>query len=363
MVVRWRRRCVRLVFLGLALAGAACSRVDLTAIRRGVSDGGGTSDSGSGDSARSDSGSNDNARNDTDSGSDGGSDSGRDRGSDSGSGDDGRSDSGGSSVVCPTPVLSKGDTTRTVTVGSMSRSYQLHVPQAYDGSKPVPLILDFHAMPGSASSELSASAYPGVVDKEGVVMAFPEGLPSPPGPLAGNSWNVGSCCVASFPDDVAFAKNVVEQIKTLACIDSTRVFAVGPVMGGGMAYKLACDAADVFAGVASSGWDLLQEDVGSCKPSRAITVVAFRSQNDVPIPYGGGPSTTVQGMPITFLGAQKTFQTWASLDHCTGSPSPDSNGCSAYNNCDGDVQVVLCSNTAANASLAWPLLKQHPKPP
>jgi polyhydroxybutyrate depolymerase len=317
-----RCRMMPPAFLGIVVVAAGCSRMDLTAVRRGTTDSG-SSDS-SGDS----------------------SDSGR-------SGGD--SSEGGATVTCPTPVLKAGDTTRTVLGGS--RSYLLHVPQQYDGSKPVPLILDFHAMPGTGAGEKNLSRYPAVVDQEGVIMAFPNGLSGP----SGGAWNVGPCCVTGYPDDVGFSKAVVEHIKTLACIDSTRVFAVGNVMGGGMAYYLGCNAADVFAGIAAFGFDLLQENVAQCRPSRPITVVSFRNPGDALVPYAGGPSSIVSGMSITFLGAQKTFQTWAGLDGCTGSPSgPDGDGCSVYTNCDEGVEVMLCNSSIPDPTIAWPLLKDHP---
>jgi polyhydroxybutyrate depolymerase len=281
----------------------------------------------------------------------------------------GGSDGGGGidttpSVTCPTPAQPAGDTTVTVQVNGASRSFVLHVPQAYDGSQPVPLILDFHAINGSGSTERTGSPYPDVTDPEGVVMAFPNGLRGP----SGTAWNVGPCCVDSSVDDVAFSKAVVNQVSAVACIDSKRVYAVGPIMGAGMAYYLACRAADVFASVAGSGWDLLEENVADCQPTRPITVVSFRNPADTLVPYDGGYSSVVQGMPVTFLGAQATFQKWAAIDGCTGSPSaPDSNGCSTYSSCQGGVEVELCtrqgsSSDVSNASIAWPVLKRHPMP-
>jgi polyhydroxybutyrate depolymerase len=266
-------------------------------------------------------------------------------------------------VTCPSVVLPPGDGTQTVQVGGSNRNYLLHVPPTYDGSKAVPLIVDFHALGSSAMQERNLSLYRDVVDPEGVVMAFPSGLA---GPL-GAGWNVGPCCVGNV-DDVAFARALVAQVSTMACIDPKRVYATGFSMGGGMAHYLACHAADVFAGVAPASFDLLQENVGECQPPRPITVITFRGSADNLIPYDGGPSAFVPGMPVNFLGAQATFQKWAALDQCTPPPSaPDGNGCSAYSNCGGGVEVVLCTNQGGgqaqgNASIAWPILKRHTLP-
>jgi polyhydroxybutyrate depolymerase len=267
---------------------------------------------------------------------------------------------GAVAVTCPSPALPTGDTTVTLQMDGTNRSYVLHVPSTYDGSKPVPLILDFHFLASSGSFARSISPYPAQTDTENVIMAFPNGLAGP----SGTAWNFVPCCVAKV-DDVAFVKAVVADIKTTACIDPNRVYAVGTSMGGGMAYYLACNAADVFAAAATAAWDLLQENVGDCQPTRAITVMSFRSTGDTLVPYAGGSSAVVPGMKITFLGAKTTFQKWAAIDQCTGAASnQDVNGCSSYAGCKNGVEVELCTKQGgnqdpANASLAWPLLKRH----
>jgi polyhydroxybutyrate depolymerase len=262
--------------------------------------------------------------------------------------------------TCPSPVLKAGDTSRALQVGTLGRSYLLHIPATYDGSKPAPLILDFHAIGGSGSSEVAISPYPAVTDPEGVVMAFPDGTSGP----AGTGWNVGPCCVAKV-DDVAFARAVVADVQDVACIDPDRVYAVGVSTGGGMAYYVACHAADVFAAVAPAAFDMLEENVGDCIPARPITVISFRGTADVKVPYAGGASSLVPGMPVTFLGAQGSFEAWAQIDRCTGSPSgDDANGCSTYSVCQDGVEVVLCTKQGGrqepgDASIAWPVLKRH----
>jgi polyhydroxybutyrate depolymerase len=278
-------------------------------------------------------------------------------------GDGGGGAGGAPPVTCPSPALQPGDSVQTVQVGGMNRSYLLHVPSIYDGSEPVPLIVDFHGMGTSGAQYLPMSPYPDETDPDGVIIALPSGLPGP----RGAAWNVGPCCVANV-DDVAFARALVTRISTTACVDPKRVYAAGFATGGGMAHYLACHAADVFAAVAPSAFDLLEENVGDCQPPRPITVISFRGTADTLVPYDGGPSAVVPGMPVTFLGAQATFEKWAEIDQCTGSPSaPDSNGCSTYSNCQGGVEVVLCTEqgggtAVGDASVAWPVLKRHPMP-
>jgi polyhydroxybutyrate depolymerase len=247
-------------------------------------------------------------------------------------------------------------------VDGQQRNYVLHVPQAYDGSQAVPFIIDFHGITGDGPGERNSSPYPAQTDSEGVVMAFPTGAS---GPL-GNAWNVGPCCVDTV-DDVEFSRAMVEDVAQVACIDPKRIYAVGFSMGGGMSHYLACHAADLFAAVAPAAFDLLEENVGTCQPSRPITVVSFRSTGDSVVSYDGGYSSVVPGMPITFLGAQDTFAKWGEINSCTGSPEDTGGGCSTYSNCQDGVTVTLCtkqggSHEAGNASVAWPILKENVLP-
>ena len=285
-------------------------------------------------------------------------------GSDSGAvASSGGARSDAAAVQCPSLALAAGDRNESVTVGSTSRTYILHVPSSYTGASAVPLVVDFHALGSSGNGEETASPYKAVTDPEGVITAYPNGLTGP----AGAAWNVGPCCVANV-DDVAFARAVVAQIETEACIDSKRVYAVGFSMGGGMSHYLACHAADLFAAVAPAAFDLLQENIGDCTPPRPIAEMTFRDTGDPIVPYAGGASSLVPGMPVTFLGAVATFQKWAQIDGCTGSPSTaDANGCQFYPTCHGGVGVALCTKQGGthepgNASVGWPFLKQYTLP-
>jgi polyhydroxybutyrate depolymerase len=264
-------------------------------------------------------------------------------------------------VTCTAGVAKPTDGTKTVMVGTTSRTYYLHVPTKYDGTKPTPLVVDFHGLGGSGTAEAGSNPYKPVIDPEGVISAYPDGANGP----SGTGWNMGPCCTTV--DDVAFAKALVQDVGKMACIDPKRVYATGFSLGGGMTHVLACSAADVFAAASPAASDLLKENVDSCKPARPITLIIFRGTADTSVPYNGG-SMTSSGMTITFLGAKATFQKWAEIDQCTGTPSAeDSNGCSTYSSCASGVQVTLCTkqgggHEAGNATVSWPWLKKYTLP-
>jgi len=266
-------------------------------------------------------------------------------------------------VTCPATKLATGDQTRTLSIGGVSRTYILHVPSSYAGTSAVPLVVDFHPIGGSASGELGSSPYKGKTDPEGVLSAYPNGLASP---NLGQAWNVQGCCTTA--NDTAFARAIVADVKNVGCVDPKRVYAVGFSMGGGMTHFSACHLSDIFAAGAPAAFDLTEQNVPACKPKRPLTMVIFRGTADNVVPYAGGHSALVTGMAIDFLGAKATFQKWASLNQCTGSPSAeDANGCSTYSTCAAGVQVTLCTKQGGgheygNATVGWPILKKYTLP-
>ena len=271
----------------------------------------------------------------------------------------GATGSGGASgsATCPAGAAKPSEGKKTVLVGSTSRTYYLHVPTKYDGTKPAPLVVDFHGLGGNGTSEAGSNPYKAVIDPEGVVSAYPDGANG----TNGTGWNLGPCCTST--DDVAFAKALVQDVEKMACIDPKRVYAVGFSLGGGMVHVLACQAADVFAAASPAAADLVKETVDSCKPARPITVFTFRGTADTAVPYAGGSMGS-----FTNIGAKATVQKWAEINQCTGSPSAeDSNGCSTYASCAGGIQVTLCTKQGGghdpgNASVSWPVLKKYALP-
>jgi len=267
----------------------------------------------------------------------------------------------GSIFICCTVDLNRG-----IVVGDTTRAYTLHVPAGYSGNTPVAFVLDFHTMSWTAQQEATNSGFKELSDQEGFLVAWPQGLE--------NTWNVGPCCTSSrIVDDFGFVRAIVRQLSIDACIDPRRIYAVGYSMGGAMAYYLACQETEVFAAVAASSMDLFADSGLTCQPSRAITEISFRATGDTVVPYAGGTSSP-PGHPEfanELLGAVGTFQKWAALDGCTGSPgAEDTNGCSTYSTCQDGTQVTLCTLPGGGGSVqiigdarqAWDVLKAHPMP-
>jgi polyhydroxybutyrate depolymerase len=223
-----------------------------------------------------------------------------------------------------------------------TRNYVRHIPPSYDGTKPLPVVIDFHPLGGTGASWKGSTGWSALADKAGFIMIWPDGIE--------NSWNAGRCCRAAIEqniDDVGFTKAIVAALKRDACIDSRRVYATGCSNGGGMAFRVACDAADVIAAVAPVDFDCVRNSAdkpscGLCMPARPISEIQFRATGDQAVPYEGGLHS---GGTTVHAGAVQNFSEWGQINQCTGTAQAlaGHSGCQSYPLCGGGVETALCT--------------------
>lgn len=240
--------------------------------------------------------------------------------------------------------LGPGDTALSLTVGSLTRTYGVHVPPSYDGSVAVPLVIDLHGYSGTGAIQAGLSGMPTLADANGFIAAFPDGV----GPPGQGSWNSGTCCdpaKAAGVDDVAFMRAIVADVGTKARIDLRRVYVTGLSNGALMSHRLACEAADVFAAAAPVAAPLGLDPVTSCQPSRPIPLLQFSGLTDQVVPYAGGPTSVFPDVIV--IPALDSYAYWASVDGCSagGAFLDLGNGASlrTATPCTGGVEVQLYS--------------------
>jgi len=241
------------------------------------------------------------------------------------------------------------------------RTYKLHVPRSYSG-RPTALILAFHGGMGSAEV---MSKYYGLrekSDRQGFIVAFPNGASRlPTGKFA--TWNAGNCCgyaVESQSDDVGFIKAVIDDIKNK--VNVNKVFATGMSNGGMLSYRLACDMSDTFSAIAAiSGTDNYDE----CNPTKPISIMHIHSLQDSHVLYKGGcgPDCLVGG-ETEFVSVPKTIAKWVNINQCNKSPrrvfQNENAFCDEYSGCKSNVTVKVC--TTRDGGHSWAGAKKVPNP-
>lgn len=261
-----------------------------------------------------------------------------DDGSSSGSGGAGGEGQGGSDVTCSLGSAVPGMvTTYPLSHGGRDRSYNLFVPSTFDGSKALPLVLNFHGFTSNASQQQVFSELNILAEQEGFLVAYPEGISS--------SFNGGSVCcgtaAAENVDDVGFARAIVADVAQIACVDPKRTYSTGMSNGGFMSHRLACEAADLIAAVAPVD-GLLGIPTESCNPSRPVPIIHFYGTEDPLVDYNFAQLTNdfwVDKYACSDAAPEVTFQNGVAT-------------CETWKACQDGATVTMC--TVEGGGHCWP---------
>lgn len=132
----------------------------------------------------------------------------------------------------------------TLTFDGLERSFLVFVPAGYDGLEPIPLVLNLHGAGSTAAEQVIYSQLNLVSDTAGFLVVIPDAID--------NFWNSGfSFIPPGSPDDVSFLLGLLDSMSTRYNIDPNRIYSTGMSNGGFMSYRLACEASDRIAAIAS----------------------------------------------------------------------------------------------------------------
>ncbi|WP_133479330.1 extracellular catalytic domain type 1 short-chain-length polyhydroxyalkanoate depolymerase [Cognatilysobacter segetis] len=272
-----------------------------------------------------------------------------------------RADAGVTPVADPDArIVQGGDYRFEIEHAGLRRSYRVHVPRSYRPGRPTPLLVALHGGGGDMDWQADDAKYGliGKSERSGFVVAFPNGYSRfPGGRLA--TWNAGRCCGRARDlgiDDVGFVREVVAHVARAVDVDRDRVFATGMSNGGMMAYRLACEASDVFRAVAPvAGTDNTRE----CRPSRPVSIAHFHARDDDHVRFdgGAGPGAFRDASAVTdFTSVPATIAKWSALDGCTVAPrrvlQVPGAYCEVRAGCAGGSKVQLCVTDRGGHS--WP---------
>ena len=241
----------------------------------------------------------------------------------------------------------------------VTRQYYVYMPFCYDGSQPVPLVLNFHGGGGSAEGHRDMTGMDTVAEKECFAVAYPRGLRTDADTKRKfkRFWNVpngpagvyNSDPLITRMDDAVFVNQMIDDITSKFRIDKNRIYATGLSNGGVLSHELACQLSEHIAAISSvSGpfWSYPQ----TCQPKRPVPFMYFHGTADVCAPYEGGPAgceAKIAGSGRVFISAQETVDIWRGKNNCVDqSEITYQNGdvtCRTYSRCAEGSEVVFCS--------------------
>jgi polyhydroxybutyrate depolymerase len=207
--------------------------------------------------------------------------------------------------------------TRTVPVGDTTRTYLLFLPgKAGTFREALPLVVMLHGGGGTAEQMVRFTRYNEIAARERFAVAYPQGLT--------RRWNDGRIFRGrgeTSGDDVGFIRAVIADIDAkVVRLDRRRLYATGISNGGFMSFRLACEAADLFAAVAAVT-ATMPDDLGPrCKPAAPVSVLVINGTADPLVPYAGGHVRTMFGMRGAIWSTPRTVEFWAEHNRCGAPP-------------------------------------------
>lgn len=186
----------------------------------------------------------------------------------------------------------------------------LHVPANYTPGKPHPILILAHAAGISARQFLDDSGFIPRADADGVVILAPSGR---------HDLDIAKAVGVRVPGwdedfgDVAWIRDVVDDVATQVCLDRSRVWVVGHAKGGRLVNALSCE--DWVTAVAANSFSLdANEQHKYCpdKPKPALYVLPLSTGH---VPAAGGEACTLRQKP-----SFEVMESWiAERNRCSSS--------------------------------------------
>ncbi len=213
------------------------------------------------------------------------------------------------------------DERRTLDVEGVERWYLLTTPPAGTGNDPMPLLLDFHGLAEGAEIHSLMSGFGAIAQREGFVLAQPNGTGSPV------RWEA----TPEDNPDLRFVDRLIDELGSVLCLDLTRVYSTGLSMGAMFTSALACARADRIAAIAPVAGVLYQD---GCDPDRPMPVLAIHGTADPIVRFNGGigdlggvldgsadaSSVSLPPADIDGPGHPEAVRRWAEHDGCSPTP-------------------------------------------
>lgn len=218
-------------------------------------------------------------------------------------------------------VPAPGTARYSIRVGSLTRTFLLHVPRERPRrfGLPVdfPLVIVLHGSGADAETIRRMSGLDSLADAARFLVAYPNGTSGALG--LKSDWNAGDCCGAAVNrnvDDVGFVHALIGSIAARLPVDRRRLYVAGFSDGARMTYRAGCELGTELAAIAVVAGSLVD---GHCTPTHPVPLIAFHGTADDEVPYFASAFTMPRRPPpVAWATFPPSIQFWASADGCHG---------------------------------------------
>jgi polyhydroxybutyrate depolymerase len=196
--------------------------------------------------------------------------------------------------------------------GNLLRHYRLYIPASYRPGKPVPLLLNIHALTSSDGYQEYYGDFRPIADTANFLILHPNGEVNSAGD---RMWNVFDAPSAGGVDDVAYLSALIDTICARYSVDKDRIYSTGMSNGGFMSYELACQLNGRIAAVASVAGTQNITRLAQCAPQHPTPVLAIHGTADGAVPYEGTTSIN------QWASVSSILNYWVRYNGCTATPT------------------------------------------
>ena len=196
-------------------------------------------------------------------------------------------------------VACGGDSGPRPTTFGGDRPVDIKLPPAFDDSRDYPLILALHGYGGNSFQHTAYFGLTKLVSDGEAIMIAPDGLVDS---INKQFWNADPACCdfgGKNPDDVAYLGKLLDDVIDAYPVDKSRVVVIGHSNGGYMAYRMACDRADVITAIAGLA-GAASSNPAACVPAHSVNILHMHGTVDDTVPY-----------------SEASVEQWAGKDGCT----------------------------------------------
>jgi polyhydroxybutyrate depolymerase len=198
------------------------------------------------------------------------------------------------------------------TLNADGRTTQIQMPDDYDARQSYPLVIALHGYGMSGNWIDTYLALSEHVDERDVLLVAPDGHRDSTGQ---RFWNATDYCCDHYganPADAAYILSLIDEARARFSVDSDRVYLIGFSNGGFMAYRLACEHPDRFAGIVSVSGSSFDDEDACAATDGGPRILHVHGTADTVVGYYG---------TLLYPGARTVAERWAERNTCDADPT------------------------------------------
>ena len=193
----------------------------------------------------------------------------------------------------------------------IDREYLVYIPNEYDASISIPLVLNFHGFGGTAYDHYKyTSDMTSLADTANFLLVYPQGAAGSDGY---SHWNIADENSKSDIDDLGFTSAMIDDLIQTYNVDTLRIYATGFSNGAAFTYDLACRLSQRIAAIAPVGENMTLVSYDECEATKPTGIISFHGTADESRPYDG-----IEGYNLSY---EQINSFWTTLNETETEPT------------------------------------------